>query len=114
MAGLFPMDFPGPPHTSSGRLHALGGLLTFPSWVVGTLLFSLSIRRADGWSRHSTTLLALSAGSLVMTVVLVVSVVVAGFGGYAQRVMIALLAAWLFVVARHLMRRPQARDLSRA
>ena len=25
LAGLFPMDFPGPPRTSSGRLHATGG-----------------------------------------------------------------------------------------
>lgn len=25
LAGLFPMDFPGPPRTVSGRLHVLGG-----------------------------------------------------------------------------------------
>jgi hypothetical protein len=39
IAGIFPMDFPGSPPTSAGRLHALGGLLTFPIWVLGTLLF---------------------------------------------------------------------------
>lgn len=36
LAGIFPMDFPGPPRTTSGRLHALGGALAFPAWVLGT------------------------------------------------------------------------------
>jgi hypothetical membrane protein len=44
LAGIFPMDFPGPPHTSSSRLHALSGALTFPTWVLGVFLFSLSAR----------------------------------------------------------------------
>jgi len=45
LAGLFSMDFPGPPRTVSGWLHAAGGLLAFLPWPVGTFLFSLSIRR---------------------------------------------------------------------
>ena len=35
LAGIFPMDFPPPPRTTSGRLLALGGMLTFLPWVTG-------------------------------------------------------------------------------
>lgn len=107
LAGLFPMDFPGPPHTSSGRLHALGGMLCFPPWILGAFLFSLSIHRDGGWGRRSSILLALSAGSIGMLVVLVLSMLVAGFAGYAQRLVLALLFAWLTVVAIHLIRAPE-------
>jgi hypothetical protein len=53
IAGYFPMDFPGPPRTASGRLHALGGALTFPSWVLGTLFFSLSVGRHHSWGKRA-------------------------------------------------------------
>ena len=104
LAGLFPMDFPGPPQTVSGRMHALGGALTFPPWVLGTLLFSLNIRRDPRWGRRSGTLVALSVMSIVMLAVLFLSVLLLGFGGYAQRLLIGVLFAWMIVVALHLIR----------
>ncbi len=104
LAGLFPMDFPGPPRTSSGRLHALGGLLTFPPWAVGTFLVSLSVRRYRQWGRGSGSLLALSAGSIGMLVVMFLSLLVVGFAGYAQRLLGTLLFAWMIVWALHLIR----------
>ena len=102
VAGLFPMDFPGPPRTVSGGLHALGGALTFPTWVIGTLLFSLRIRRDPRWARRSGTLVALAGMSIGTLAVLVLSVGVLGFGGYAQRLLIGVLFAWMIVVAAHL------------
>jgi hypothetical protein len=106
LAGLNPMDFPGPPHSTSGRLHAVGGALTFPPWVVGAFLFSLEMRRDDRWRRYSATLLMLSAGSIALAVVLIGSMLVLGFAGYAQRLVLALLFAWMIVVALHLLRSP--------
>lgn len=99
IAGIFPMDYPPPARTSTGRLHVLGGLLTFPAWVLGTLLFSLSIRRDSRWTKRSHVLTALSASSIAMLVVMIVSVRLLGFAGLAQRLLLALLFAWMVVVA---------------
>ena len=104
LAGVFPMDFPGPPRTMSGRLHALGGALSFPSWVLGTFLFSVSIRRDRRWAQRSGTLFALAVVSIGTLVVLLLSVSLLGFGGYAQRLLIGLLFAWMIVAALHLVR----------
>ena len=106
VAGLFPMDFPGPPQTASGRLHALGGALTFPTWVVGAFLFSLSARR-HRWRGGSGSLLALSVGSIGMLIVSILSLRVLGFAGCAQRLLVALLFVWMIVVARYLIRLPR-------
>ena len=97
------MDFPPPPRTVSGRLHVLGGVLTFLPWVIGTLLFSLSIRRDHRWGRRSGTLFALSVLSIGMIAVLPVSIRF-DFAGAAQRLLLTLLFAWLIVVALQLMR----------
>jgi hypothetical protein len=102
IAGLFPMDFPGPPQTVSGRLHAIGGALAFPPWVLGALLFSLSARRDHGWAQRSTALLSLSAGAAAVLIVMILSILALGFGGYAQRVLGLLLSAWMITVGLHL------------
>lgn len=104
LAGLYPMDFPGPPRTVSGRLHSLGGALSFPPWVVGTALFSLSARRDRRWIRRSGTLFGLALGCIGALAVLLLSVGLWGFGGYAQRLLIGLLLMWMIVVALHLIR----------
>jgi hypothetical membrane protein len=62
LAGLFPMDFPPPIRTLSGRLHAAGGLLAFPAMAWGMLLFSLRFRRDVYWKTISGPALALSTG----------------------------------------------------
>jgi len=102
IAGLFPMDFPGPPQTVSGRLHAIGGTLTFPTWVFGALLFSLSMRRVKGWAQRSTALLSLAAGAVGLLIVTILSIFALGFGGYAQRVLLLLKSAWMITVGLHL------------
>jgi hypothetical protein len=104
LAGLFPMDFPGPPRTSSGRLHAVGGSLAFPTMALGAFLFSLSFRRDGYWRRVSVPLLAFSAGIIGVFVLGVLSLAVLGFAGYAQRVLFALLCPWMIVVGLHLTR----------
>jgi hypothetical protein len=111
LAGIFPMDFPPPPRTTSGRLHAVGGALTFFPWVIGTLLFSLSARRNQRWVRPSRALLALAVLGVSMAVVLPLSIRL-GFAGGAQRLLLALLFTWLIVVAVHLMRAGRPDDES--
>jgi len=101
VAGTFPMDFPPPPRTLSGRLHTLGGLLTFVPWVIGTVLFSLSMRRDQRWVRFSRTLFAISVLSIGVAAALPVSIRF-GVAGGTQRVLLTLLFTWLIVAAVHL------------
>ena len=103
LAGLFPMDFPGPPHTASGRLHALGGLLTFPTWVLGTVFFSVSVRRTRRFDEAGGLLLRLSIGAIGMLALMFLSVFL-GFGGLAQRLLLILLFGWTLVVGLQLIR----------
>ena len=102
VAGIFPMDFPPPPRTLSGRLHALGGVITFLPWVIGTSLFSLSMRGDERWGRSSGTLFAIALLSIGVAAALPLSIRL-GFAGGVQRVLLTLLFAWLIVVAVHLM-----------
>lgn len=104
VAGLFPMDFPPPVRTLSGRLHATGGLFAFPTMALGALLFSLSFRHDASWRKLSVPALALSAGALAVFVLAICSLLVLGFAGYAQRVFFALLIAWMIMVGLHLTR----------
>lgn len=108
LAGLFPMDFPPPPRTVSGWLHAVGGVLAFLPWPIGTLLFSLSIRRDHRWQRRSKALFVLSIVGIGFMALLQLSILLLGFGGYAQRLLLTVQFAWVIVVALHLIRWPQA------
>lgn len=112
LAGLFPMDFPGPPRTSSGRLHATGGLFAFPTMALGAFLFSLSFRRDVYWRRVSVPSLALSTGIIGVFILAVLSLFILGFAGYAQRVLFALLCPWMIVVGLHLTRFSRASEES--
>ena len=109
LAGLFPMDFPPPVRTLSGRLHIIGGSLAFPSMALGSFLFSLSFRRDGYWRKVSTPALRLSTGIVAVFVLAIFSLFVVGFAGYAQRLFFALLIAWMIVVGLHLTRAPRAR-----
>jgi hypothetical protein len=102
MAGIFPMDFPPPPRTTSGRLHGIGGVLTFVPWVIGTLLYSLSARRDQRWFRCSGPLLALAVISVIAAVLLPLSIRI-GVAGAVQRALLILLFTWLMVIAAQLM-----------
>ncbi len=108
VAGSFPMDFPPPARTISGRLHLMAGIFTFPAMALASSLFSLSIRRGGDWERVSTVTSALSVGIIAAYVLMVCSILVLGFGGYAQRLLAALLFGWMSVVGFHLRRTSRA------
>jgi hypothetical protein len=104
VAGLFPMDFPPPVRTTSGRLHALGGGISFPLGTIGIFLFSLGFRRDGNWRPVSRVALGLSAAILGALCLGILSVVSFGFAGYMQRVLMMLQIAWVIVVGLHLRR----------
>jgi hypothetical protein len=64
-------------------LHALGGAFTFPTWVLGVFLFSLSARRDLYWRSVSRRLLVLSAGIIGVFALAIVSLLFLGFAGCA-------------------------------
>ncbi len=104
LAAIFPMDYPGPPKTPSGVLHAVGGGVGFLSWISGTVLFTAGIRKDPAWTRLSDAVGVLAAASVVGAAVLITSIAVLGFGGFAQRILLTLLFGWLIAVAMHMRR----------
>src|SRR5688572_26460218 len=62
LAGSFPMDYPPPMRTTSGRLHALGAALAFPGTILSSILFSLSIRHDPEWKRVAVVASGLCVG----------------------------------------------------
>ncbi|HUE81826.1 MAG TPA: DUF998 domain-containing protein [Pyrinomonadaceae bacterium] len=103
VAGIFPLDWPPPPRTSSGRLHALGGMLAFYAMALAPGLFSLNFRSDGYWRRVSVVALALSAG-IIAVFSLFLFAIRGGFGGFAQRLFLAVLFSWMIVVGLHLTR----------
>ena len=108
LAASFPMDYPPPLRTTSGRLHALGGGLAFPGMILASSLFTLSIRQDGEWKRVAGVVSGLSVGIVAAFVVTISSMLVLGFGGYAQRVLMAVLSAWMIVIGLHLTRLPRS------
>jgi len=104
LAGSFPMDLPGGTLTSAGRLHMVGGALTFPSWILGVLLFTLSIRQDPRWQAVSAPLTVVAAGVVVAGAIMFLSVAILGFGAYAQRLLVVLLFAWMVLAALRVIR----------
>jgi hypothetical protein len=104
------MDYPGPPQSLAGRLHAIGGALVFPPWVLGSVIVSLLFRRDPSWAVASRSLLFLSLAAVGMFALLVSSFLILGFAGYAQRLVLLLLSAWLLVVSRQFTRLSRASD----
>jgi hypothetical protein len=103
VAGIFPLDWPPPPRTSSGRLHALGGMLAFSGMAFAPCLFSLNFRRDQYWRKVSVVALALSAG-IIAAFILFMFAIRSDFGGFAQRLFFAVLFSWMIVVGLHLTR----------
>ncbi len=103
IAGIFPIELSSPPRTTSGRLHALGGMLAFSAMTFAPCLFSLNFRSDGHWRRVSVVALALSA-SIIAAFILFVFAIRGGFGGFAQRLFLALFFGWMIVVGLHLTR----------
>lgn len=110
LAGFFPTDpIPAgsirPPRnpTTSGALHNLGGVFTFPTLALGPLLLSLRFRDAVRWRSVSVPAVVLSA-SVTVSFALAVAGIALGFAGLAQRLFFAVLLPWMTLVGFGLIR----------
>jgi hypothetical membrane protein len=104
LAGIFPMDFPPRLWTFSGRLHALGGVVTFLGMTVGVSVFSLNLRHDGYWRGVSAGLSKLSAVMIAAVLLMQSSILLLGYGGYAQRLFMIALFCWMADAGLHLIR----------
>jgi hypothetical protein len=85
-------------------MHALGGMVAFPGMTAGLSLFSLSVRHDGYWGRVSEVLRKLSVGMIAAVLLMLSSILLLGYGGYAQRLFIVVLFSWMVVAGFHLIR----------
>ena len=104
VAGVFPMDYPGPPTTKSGKLHQLGGVLTFIPCLIAMLCFSLSARRDHTWRWLKKPLVVLSLAGFAAFGLVILSNSMLGYMGFAQRILMTVLLAWLGAISIGLIR----------
>ena len=102
LAGVFPGDLQGTPHTRVGQIHEKMGMIAFPSATVAMVLISVPLRWEDKWK------------SVWRSAVLLSMVVVVGFlvfdrfaqvdlGGLAQRIFLAATLIWMWILGRKLL-----------
>lgn len=118
VAGIFPTDWPPPMRSTSGQLHELAGLVTFPAVIIAPVLFSLKFWSDEYWRRVSVVALGVSAGIVAACAVFWGLIAVAisegvvdrppDFLGLVQRISFGLFWVWMIVVGRHLTRAPRA------
>lgn len=99
VAATFPIDAEGAPQTLPGTIHRINGPLTFLSLIVGTNLVSQGFKQDRKRLPIQRFASALALLMIPMFVAVVVAVVQGSGVGLAQRVLIATLATWFFLVA---------------
>ncbi len=104
LAGVYPMDDAGSEATQSGFLHMVAGMLSFPSFALGPLLFSLAICRSASSEAPCRFALPLAIAVTICNPLYFLAIDL-GFrtevyvAGLAQRVLFLFLFAWMVVVA---------------
>jgi hypothetical protein len=103
IAMTFPIDAEGAPQTLSGTIHQTNGPLTFFCLAVGAVLISRRFKRADSWRPLYRPALGLSLLMLAEFVVTGAATgTQSGFGGLAQRILLATFLAWFYLIASRL------------
>lgn len=107
LAGLFTMNAPGEPATLAGRLHMLGGFLTFPWMPVALLLVARRFRHDEHWRSYFHYTLATGILSLATIIFFLLFVGPPGFArplsswiGLVQRLQILPFFVWITLVTR--------------
>ena len=99
--GLFPADeFPtvNPP-SWHGIIHAIFGLIGFFSFSLGSLLISFRLRRAPSWRKDAPLLTVVAALCVILFFVFYAGL---PFVGILERILVALMIAWIGLVSRGL------------
>jgi len=101
-AGVFTGDLQGTPHTRIGQLREQMGMIAFPSATVSVVLISVPLRWEDEWK-------AVWRVAVLLSVIIVGGFLVfdrfgqADLGGLAQRIFLATLLIWMWILGRKLL-----------
>jgi len=103
LLAAFPTDIEGAVATTHGKLHGLLALIAFPAALIGELILSSRLRNDAGWQRFMrlpwiVAWLALPAFLWTGATVARVSAH-RGTAGLAERVFLALVIAWIGIIA---------------
>ncbi len=109
--GIFPIDYPPPPHSLAGVVHAIAGISYLPLLPTAVLLFSLALREYRHWQgAMAFVVVVLALCMLVMSALVPLGIAYPGlFGlpGLTQRLSISLHTVWVVMVVALMLR---ARD----
>ena len=102
LAGVYTGDLQGTPQTRIGRIHEQMGMIAFPSATVALLLLSLALRWEKGWRsvwRPAMLLSVIALGSFLV----VDRFGQMGLGGLDQRIFLAVMLIWMWIVGRRML-----------
>ena len=100
VAGLFPADpITIETMTSSGMIHAMGGMIRFIALAVALPLLSSAMRAHEQWQPYGRTLKVLGALFVIVFLVTILVLAPSNLFGLGQRVFIVTVLIWMFLVA---------------
>ena len=102
LAGFYPSDLQGAPHTRVGQIHDRMGMIAFPSAAVAIPLLSLPLRWEKEWH------LVWGRTMFLSLVVVVCFLALDSFGrvgleGLDQRIFLAATLMWMWILGRNLL-----------
>ena len=96
------------PLTTEGWIHRLAAILGFVSLAIAPLLLARCFSRDAHWHAAAATGRVIGAVALAGFIAMQAVLLERGVGGIAQRVILALVVAWLLLVAFRLTKSPDA------
>ena len=103
LAGIYTADLQGSPSTESGQMHARMSMIGFPCLTLALPLISILFRWEEKWRSVWLVCVALSV-ALIVCFFAIGSLAELRLGGLGQRVFLACLLAWMFVIGRKMLK----------
>ena len=102
LAGIYTADLQGSPATESGKMHAKMSMIGFPCVTLAMPIISILFRWEQKWRSVWLVCIALSA-ALVICFFAIGQLAEMRLAGVGQRVFIACMLAWIFVIGWNLL-----------
>lgn len=100
LAGVYPMDEEFPPGSVSGRLHGVGGFLTFLPLSLAPLIATWILGRRQLGPSAMTWSVVLGVIAMLCSALLLVFIA-SGYGGLLQRLFFAAIFAWMVMAVQN-------------
>jgi hypothetical protein len=97
LAGIYTADLQGTPSTPSGQMHARMSMIGFPCVTLAMPIISILFRWEDKWRSVWLVCVALSV-ALIICFFAIGQLAAMELGGLGQRVFLACMLAWMFVI----------------